>query len=175
MAISRSALICFNPCRVFTLAATTSCPNSSSIFRWFQSLSGFHARCNIGEAPGSHYLKGCFNPCRVFTLAATHFITNREPFTLVVSIPVGFSRSLQLPVRFLSRGEPPRFNPCRVFTLAATKEAGIPSVLNRSSFNPCRVFTLAATTRFCRIGQMRSSQVSIPVGFSRSLQRQWQS
>ena len=114
--------LCFNPCRVFTLAATLASSSIKSV---------------TAES---------FNPCRVFTLAAT-------------------SRSTMIK-RNASKG----FNPCRVFTLAATPLGNRKIHTHTNSFNPCRVFTLAATFGFV---QKTSGlvQVSIPVGFSRSLQR----
>ena len=86
----------FNPCRVFTLAATFRKLWERPEKVWFQSLSGFHARCNSQREAARCPITKRFNPCRVFTLAAT-LLRNG------VSTVIYFC-----------------FNPCRVFTLAAT-------------------------------------------------------
>jgi hypothetical protein len=163
-------LISFNPCRVFSLVATSVRHNeqpmadvvsipvgfsrslrqyalSLSLY-WldkFQSLSGFLARCD---------LEGDIQNLMIFT----------------VSIPVGFSRSLRLAKLgyilaiekgfqslsgFLARcdseasdrenGRYLRFNPCRVFSLVATVAIDFETDYY-GRFNPCRVFSLVATS-----------------------------
>ena len=90
---------CFNPCRVFKLAATIGISyfqDSGSTL--FQSLSGFQARCNRHCGLSMMLLDRGFNPCRVFKLAATCQCPQDcgSPDLKEVSIPVGFSSSLQL-------------------------------------------------------------------------------
>ena len=85
----------FNPCRVFSFAATGICRSPQPLSSWFQSLSGFLVRCD-----------------KVNGLS--------KEIVYAVSIPVGFSRSLR------PQETPPMividesFNPCRVFSFAAT-------------------------------------------------------
>ena len=162
---------CFNPCRVFTLAATLACP-FYPLFQFSVSIPVGFSR-SLQQASGRWFSLrwGSFNPCRVFTLAATEV------------------KMAEKKAKFLG------FNPCRVFTLAATS-ISIFSICGRSSqfqslsgfharcnlirqsttivmmvgFNPCRVFTLAATAGSYSFSEKPNAGVSIPVGFSRSLQ-----
>ena len=60
------------------------------------------------------------------------------------------------------------FNPYRVFKLAATQYAAF-GISPSSCFNPYRVFKLAATLQNIQ-SQYSSFKVSIPIGFSSSLQ-----
>ena len=110
----------------------------------FQSLSGFLVRCNIKSAVSyGAYIR--------------------------VSIPIGFSGSLQLHQSQCMMFRKMGFNPYRVFWFAATRSTDTPLDRRSPGFNPYRVFWFAATYD----GQMRlmsSTKVSIPIGFSGSLQ-----
>ena len=135
-----------------------------------------------------------FNPYRVFWFAATAGKGSRFQDLDGVSIPIGFSGSLQLWACDRLERSRIRFNPYRVFWFAATnmrknillsQEAfqslsgflvrcnlsheGLFSDHHRS-FNPYRVFWFAATVRPPQLPD-RDRQVSIPIGFSGSLQR----
>ena len=109
----------------------------------FQSLSGFHARCNY---------RFCLYSCLGGTVSIPVGFSRSlqlspcpvEDNHRSVSIPVGFSRSLQLKSNNIVPLSKFCFNPCRVFTLAATQPVGSGG-LPGMCFNPCRVFTLAAT------------------------------
>ncbi len=136
-------MICFNPCRVFSLVAilrSYSLPVKSV----------------------------CFNPCRVFSLVAIFSYTTGRHQMLWVSIPVGFSASL----RFYKRGcrgaecfqvsIPVGFSASLRFMSSG---AGSSYFIG---FNPCRVFSLVAML-LCPNNRNRRIHVSIPVGFSASL------
>ncbi len=112
-----------------------------------------------------------------------------------VSIPIGFSSSLQLPPTPREARRRKRFNPYRVFKFVATLyilqiKPNPPSFQSlsgfqvrcnvfqrwlitspRRSFNPYRVFKFVATPWPDGVGGGRG-MVSIPIGFSSSLQRQ---
>ena len=113
---------------------------------WFQSLSGFHARCNdiLSHFPG--LCPGSFNPCRVFTLAATSCVCLLIRSLCFVSIPVGFSRSLQHRRFLAAPWSRSQFQSLSGFH-ARCNFFGLTYAFCRVnlSFNPCRVFTLAAT------------------------------
>ena len=137
----------FNPYRVFKFAATCWY-HSNAEFRssGFQSLSGFQVRCN-----GRYWQSKGF---RIF----------------VVSIPIGFSSSLQ-PLRttlYLSRNW--------LFQSLSGFQVRCNSLWSRSvctswrCFNPYRVFKFAATASFIVPRMLWVALVSIPIGFSSSLQ-----
>ena len=135
----------------------------------FQSLSGFQVRCNSLAARGLELKSGCFNPYRVYKFAAT-------------STPGLGTADLKC------------FNPYRVFKFAATVNPNRCPISWRLCFNPYRVFKFAATifgphvwlgyVEFQSLSgfQVRCNpeaiaascgllqEVSIPIGFSSSLQ-----
>ena len=136
----------------------------------FQSLSGFQVRCNFRTVKG---------PCR----------------TTKVSIPIGFSSSLQLEPSSWARSGSISFNPYRVFKFVATAWGRPTCSPSTTSFNPYRVFKFVATStpqtkhpldqgfNPYRVFKFVATQgsiwwhvlwrgVSIPIGFSSSLQRQ---
>ena len=161
----------------------------------FQSLSGFLVRCNVRydrrEADLNDWVSipigfsGSLQPPDDRHISVSYD---------AVSIPIGFSGSLQQPgsnrpgvpagefqslsgflVRCnLSSGQAgiqpnPSFNPYRVFWFAATF---LPTGRLRFSFrfNPYRVFWFAATSGSLPGPHNLRKMVSIPIGFSGSLQ-----
>ncbi len=135
----------FNPYRVFSGAATYWWCAWQADGDVFQSLSGFLGRCNS------------FRP-------------RREERPRFVSIPIGFSRALQ-----------PHLSPPKVIKTSFQSLSGFLGRCNliypksylfdKISFNPYRVFSGAAT-RICRGRIWPPGKVSIPIGFSRALQRE---
>ena len=65
----------------------------------FQSLSGFQVRCNLPPEPDPNWPLSGFNPYRVFKFAATQQQAKPSGSESEVSIPIGFSSSLQLQTR----------------------------------------------------------------------------
>ena len=111
----------------------------------FQSLSGFQVRCNLGDEAYRTPPEVGFNPYRVFKFAATRVC-------LFCYLP-----------------RLPSFNPYRVFKFAATGNTQMAQRNSQHRFNPYRVFKFAATIYEAR--QVPGwYQVSIPIGFSSSLQ-----
>jgi len=113
----------------------------------FQSLSGFLARCNVKGAIDDYESFFAFQSLSGFLARCNSLVLYFTVMpSLAVSIPVGFSCSLQLP-GFVFYGD------------------AIPG-----GFNPCRVFLLVATLACFGICDSDMAPVSIPVGFSCSLQ-----
>jgi len=71
IAATQKAFLGFNPCRVFSFAATLQADSPRNPPPRFQSLSGFLVRCNGSSRPRTENHMPCFNPCRVFSFAAT--------------------------------------------------------------------------------------------------------
>ena len=165
---------CFNPYRVFKFVATdevllnagpVTCVSipigfSSSLQQspWptaepcmvrFQSLSGFQVRCNKSQPKVDATVSRGFNPYRVFKFVAT-------------CLDIAFYRHAVL-FQSLS-GFQVRCNGFR-------RSANGP---RRDGFNPYRVFKFVATRR-AGCGRKVSAEVSIPIGFSSSLQRHTES
>ena len=136
----------------------------------FQSLSGFQVRCNC-VYNNERIMRSCsFNPYRVFKFAATELHLGHRSGFLLVSIPIGFSSSLQPPGQLTNRAPPTSFNPYRVFKFAATKEQDkarekIKQFQSLSGFQVrCNTFLQCWRT------STWAPAVSIPIGFSSSLQ-----
>ena len=187
--------ISFNPCRVFTLAATSTTPRASwRAYRSFQSLSGFHARCNIfiimhvrlhrhvsipvGFSRSLQHLNadlldginGVSIPVGFSRSLQQKVLANRAKAIAEVSIPVGFSRSLQLPTTSPGGNIFQSFNPCRVFTLAATSAIALKAATAADQFQSLSGFHARCNALHAQ-HDVTLSAVSIPVGFSRSLQQ----
>ena len=138
----------FNPCRVFSFAATgmlllriSSCQNVSIPVGFsrslrlinycvsqvdgavFQSLSGFLVRCDMARSRLAGLSRASFQSLSGFLVRCDSRMT----------------RWAQL-CRF-------GFNPCRVFSFAATLRCFHPCP-DKIGFNPCRVFSFAATINF---------------------------
>ena len=112
---------------------------------WFQSLSGFQVRCNGNGANRKRNRSVCFNPYRVFKFVATRAVDRH---------------------RFCG---PHSFNPYRVFKFVATSCYICGGWTGLTGFNPYRVFKFVAT--YAALYQPGGhSYVSIPIGFSSSLQ-----
>ena len=162
--------MCFNPYRVFKFVAT----------KYIQSWS-----CDYAAR---------FNPYRVFKFVATSQPLLLAHVSKKVSIPIGFSSSLQL-VDLRRMGMDERgFNPYRVFKFVATAcgrctrgpsdwfqslsgfqvRCNLIFVCRHSllstGFNPYRVFKFVATPALIS-RPPGSGRVSIPIGFSSSLQQ----
>jgi len=183
----------FNPYRVFKFVATEDQQNILRASGQFQSLSGFQVRCNFSGRTSSSPASE-FQSLSGFQVRCNPESDPLEYKFLLVSIPIGFSSSLQLPMhpgcRFciLSVSIPigfssslqhqsntpvfaitVGFNPYRVFKFVATSSYGHApgDVLG---FNPYRVFKFVATAASSDIAGVYN-KVSIPIGFSSSLQR----
>ena len=135
----------FNPYRVFKFAATLWC-------RWiwlfafrFQSLSGFQVRCNDLVACDFTQHEVGFNPYRVFKFAATSF----QHFSIIWKL---------------------RFNPYRVFKFAATYVLKVEPEPRSEVFQSLSGFQVRCNHRFVPPHTGWRS-VSIPIGFSSSLQQ----
>jgi len=160
----------------------------------FQSLSGFQVRCNGGLNASFWRTQEGFNPYRVFKFVATLWWTSYHPQWQRVSIPIGFSSSLQLetqngigwrrrvsiPIGFSSSLQPKANMRMNFFIKMFQSLSGFQVRCNGTMtgrrgaaitcFNPYRVFKFVAT---CQVAQQRrcAIDVSIPIGFSSSLQR----
>ena len=119
--------------------------NSGISFRQFQSLSGFQVRCNGG-----------------IRILRVH---SRQ-----VSIPIGFSSSLQLNRCGCTQKHRTQFQSLSGFQVRCNFELPRCSMRRQRRFNPYRVFKFVATLLNTRFALFRES-VSIPIGFSSSLQR----
>ena len=136
---------CFNPYWVFKLAATDLHVCQGLINIKFQSLLGFQARCNSQTAEGGGWCIICFNPYWVFKLAAT------------CVLGAGAKISIS-------------FNPYWVFKLAATYVSVTPSEADEE-FQSLLGFQARCNVKG-REAKERARSVSIPIGFSSSLQPQ---
>ena len=160
----------FNPYRVFSGSATVA---NDIVFRnskRFQSLSGFLGLCNW-------------------------VVINTPERSFAVSIPIGFSRALQL-LPLTSNPRPlslfqslsgflglcnslppllPSLRYCVSIPIGVSRALQLlqeqdKSRLQMQGFNPYRVFSGSAT-QVGRSSLQRHRKVSIPIGFSRALQR----
>ena len=141
----------------------------TSSARKFQSLSGFQVRCNLTLCPEFLPCSICFNPYRVFKFVATQGPARglggqRTRFQSLS----GFQVRCNSQRRAGSRSRPASFNPYRVFKFVAT------AVRSRAQdrqkcFNPYRVFKFVATQSGI-LPRDLALWVSIPIGFSSSLQ-----
>ena len=159
----------------------------------FQSLSGFLARCDFGQRSPELVQGPVSIPVGFSRSLRQYGVSGLRPPLEAVSIPVGFSRSLRLtawrrgvvqtqtvsiPVGFsrslrlrenLKSGKLKiEFQSLSGFLARCDFKLNPQFEFEKGSFNPCRVFSLVATTalRKCFPG---FCDVSIPVGFSRSL------
>ena len=183
----------FNPYRVFKFVATSSCVLVTIRTHQFQSLSGFQVRCNLGleEIRRWDYLG--FNPYRVFKFVATsvldwaryrsstfqslsgfqvrcndHIRIASRKQVVNVSIPIGFSSSLQRRCRACLASGIKGFNPYRVFKFVATPWHPV----RRSQWQKFQSLSgFQVRCNFCECGGVINLRpVSIPIGFSSSLQ-----
>jgi len=88
----------------------------------------------------------------------------------MVSIPIGFSSSLQRSPGLRERSGDQGFNPYRVFKFVATYTHVVTVCGHPARFNPYRVFKFVATSTET-YDHIRDLVVSIPIGFSSSLQQ----
>ena len=163
----------------------------------FQSLSGFQVRCNfdirfdtedvcevsipIGFSsslqPRISNLdirrNHSFNPYRVFKFVATQDGVLYRAVTVPVSIPIGFSSSLQRSSVLARRRGCVRFQSLSGFQVRCNPREVLPAETGGSSFNPYRVFKFVATSALAVV-DMQYRPVSIPIGFSSSLQQFFQ-
>ena len=186
---------CFNPYRVFEYVATGGILPLGREAKWFQSLSGFRVRCNDGY-------KGCgvspdtFQSLSGFRVRCNPLTSSARAASLVeVSIPIGFSSTLQLSPTCSHRTAWPGFNPYRVFEYVATSSART-AYFTGTTFQSLSGFrvrcNLAASCCRCServvfqslsgfrvrcnfmisLRPMEIYFVSIPIGFSSTLQRE---
>jgi len=158
----------------------------------FQSLSGFQVRCNFRGVPARNICSFGFNPYRVFKFAATLVQTKYRRKGRCFNPYRVFKFAATMTVFIAASNFSLSFNPYRVFKFAATFDA-VERESSDGGFNPYRVFKFAATlgrsvwghlmTLFqslsgfqvrCNFAMMMkeswSQSVSIPIGFSSSLQ-----
>ena len=159
---------CFNPCRVFSFAATAAKHCANICDPLFQSLSGFLVRCNLDQNGVGYFAFFGFNPCRVFSFAATSQVFSDTPPVISFQSLSGFLVRCNDILEAID-GQIDTFQSLSGFLVRCNPaEPGWAQGIE-SRFNPCRVFSFAATqTQSSRAAP--SPRVSIPVGFSRSLQ-----
>ena len=110
-----------------------------------------------------------FNPYRVFKFVATPCRGACIGILFQVSIPIGFSSSLQPWTAACIRQIPGCFNPYRVFKFVATLEH-MKEELAKLRFQSLSGFQVRCNV--CGAGRSaRAGNVSIPIGFSSSLQQ----
>ncbi len=184
----------FNPYRVFKFVATLRSQWSWRQWKPFQSLSGFQVRCNSGIEIVPDVVYRSFNPYRVFKFVATYLTAGPNSRTWSrfqslsgfqvrcnkvthcyrfgypeVSIPIGFSSSLQPQKAPTSESLFLSFNPYRVFKFVATGSEPL-SWPASSQFQSLSGFQVRCNCPF-ENWQKAMGEVSIPIGFSSSLQR----
>ena len=113
-------------------------------FRMFQSLSGFQVRCNCSIVDTTKHSGSCFNPYRVFKFVATR-----------QRLWPGWCRTC--------------FNPYRVFKFVATLDV-LDNTLFRDEFQSLSGFQVRCNRSRSFWERETHVQVSIPIGFSSSLQ-----
>ena len=135
----------------------------------FQSLSGFQVRCNAMWRYEVGTERRCFNPYRVFKFVATIPGDVDRMELRHVSIPIGFSSSLQRKDRMLLSQVAMSFQSlsgfqvrCNLFSFFSFSSAA-------KSFQSLSGFQVRCNTS-SSTGLSGSRQVSIPIGFSSSLQ-----
>ena len=137
----------------------------------FQSLSGFQVRCNKAELAIVEMCLKRFNPYRVFKFVATSPATTASNGWCVGFNPYRvFKFVATLLQKHCCHGKRYRFNPYRVFKFVATVVLRHLAGGSWSSFNPYRVFKFVATKMFAILINLHFF-VSIPIGFSSSLQQ----
>ena len=136
----------------------------------FQSLSGFQVRCNTFVEPYRKLRVLGFNPYRVFKFVATgateETLLSR---TDKVSIPIGFSSSLQPSPSAATNTRHGKFQSLSGFQVRCNATLSRLPGAAKPSFNPYRVFKFVATRADIVIFRL-DLLVSIPIGFSSSLQ-----
>ena len=110
-----------------------------------------------------------FNPYRVFKFAATSKSIAMNYEYSKVSIPIGFSSSLQHWAACPGSERIIRFQSLSGFQVRCNTSWWLLMAGRSWSFNPYRVFKFAATNALASI-RHRRARVSIPIGFSSSLQ-----
>ncbi len=192
---SRDLVNSFNPYRVFKFVATLLNHLFPLNYLQFQSLSGFQVRCNMACPSRSQPAPSKFQSLSGFQVRCNFYLAIQGGLQGKVSIPIGFSSSLQRP--FPDREEQPsrQVSIPIGFSSSLQPPAAWYTEGTISGFNPYRVFKFVATsmpvdsvTQVCRMFQSLSGfqvrcnvvppipngslpMVSIPIGFSSSLQR----
>ena len=134
----------------------------------FQSLSGFQVRCNNFFFAMPLCVRLCFNPYRVFKFVATMPSILRRPGHDPVSIPIGFSSSLQHWHKSPASLRCSKFQSLSGFQVRCNCRL-CPSWEPRSGFQSLSGFQVRCN--WCNaIWIIAISNVSIPIGFSSSLQ-----
>ena len=144
---------------------------SSISLEMFQSLSGFQVRCNSKKETSPLLTKTCFNPYRVFRFAATSpgqagrwsSLLCFNPYRVFrFAATISFTFGTKLYTRFQSLSG---------FQVRCNIILRLWSYQSRTCFNPYRVFRFAATHIISVSLYPCEFSVSIPIGFSGSLQR----
>ena len=161
----------FNPYRVFKFVATACLHRGHlRLHLRFQSLSGFQVRCNVHDSFQSVLFIKSFNPYRVFKFVATcahagHSSSDSFSFQSLSGFQVRCN--FQEPD---DGKQAHQFQSLSGFQVRCNPGIGSSNGPTAKCFNPYRVFKFVATEPcvFCNV-DVRA--VSIPIGFSSSLQR----
>ena len=158
----------FNPYRVFKFVATQDASRSWEKQQQFQSLSGFQVRCNrrTGSKSTSRTL---FQSLSGFQVRCNekdeHF---KEVPDLFQSLS-GFQVRCNASLREWEGQRIVRFNPYRVFKFVATRDRGIDRLGGWRVSIPIG-FSSSLQRFLLETNGMMLGEVSIPIGFSSSLQ-----
>ena len=143
------------------------------MIRWnerFQSLSGFQVRCNLLRVSSTYMDRKVSIPIG-FSSSLQHSLCNcSDSPPDHVSIPIGFSSSLQLGQDHREERDCSEFQSLSGFQVRCNFAPGLRSSVLLGRFNPYRVFKFVATAIFRKATNEPGSPVSIPIGFSSSLQ-----
>ncbi len=159
----------------------------------FQSLSGFQVRCNLTDLASGYNNLFMFQSLSGFQVRCNHIHPYKDTTDDIVSIPIGFSSSLQRPSQDALQHRQERVSIPIGFSSSLQHIFSISNQYHLICFNPYRVFKFVATERLCivqlrvyrfqslsgfqvRCNRTRTEhdcsccRVSIPIGFSSSLQ-----
>ena len=143
------------------------------MIRWnerFQSLSGFQVRCNLLRVSSTYMDRKVSIPIG-FSSSLQHSLCNcSDSPPDHVSIPIGFSSSLQLGQDHREERDCSEFQSLSGFQVRCNFAPGLRSSVLLGRFNPYRVFKFVATATSRKATNEPGSPVSIPIGFSSSLQ-----
>ena len=130
---------------------------------------GFSSSLQLPPTPREARRRKRFNPYRVFKFVATLYILQIKPNPPSFQSLSGFQVRCNVFQRWLITSPRRSFNPYRVFKFVATSCYICGGWTGLTGFNPYRVFKFVAT--YAALYQPGGhSYVSIPIGFSSSLQ-----
>jgi len=137
----------------------------------FQSLSGFLARCNSVADPALLRTTPRFNPCRVFLLVATVSSDAVNWTTVLFQSLSGFLARCNLAAHTLWLYYLLEFQSLSGFLARCNQWTGISSAMPIQRVSIPVGFSCSLQLPGWLRGHLCSQDVSIPVGFSCSLQR----